>query len=168
MGWTWIDYLLIFYLFTKPLLDLFILCVVIYILGIIYIIFILQEVKAKPAIMAPENEKQTSGVENPAFVSDSSNAVEMVKKSENINNNVVDDVTTAEITKPGFLREFFDLTLALQLVDVIIKKRSGNLRTIVWLILLCNVIFLASLGENDYTYLYTRLKLNWDGEFEIY
>jgi hypothetical protein len=131
--------------------------VIIYILGILYIIFVLKEVKTSPAKTAPENEKSTSGVENPAFVGDSNNGAEMMK-------NVVDDATTAEITKPGFLREFFDPTLALQLIDVIVKKRSGNLRTIVWLVLLCNVIFLASLGENDYTYLFTRLKLNWEGE----
>ena len=149
-------------------LELFTLCVIIYILGILYIIFVLQEVKASPASAAPENEKQTSstdGVENPAFVNDSNNGTEVMKKNENGNNLNSNDGTTAKITKRGFLREFFDPTLALQLVDVIVKKREGNLRILIWLVLLCNLIFLApTLSELDYVYLFTRLKLNWDGE----
>jgi hypothetical protein len=144
------------------LLELFTLCIIIYVIGILYIIFVLQEVQVKSTITktdAAENEKQTTsfGHENPAFVGDNNKGMSSAKNEKNT------IVVTSETTSRGFLREFFDLTLTLQLVDVIIKKRPGNLRTLVWLVLACNVIFLASLGESDLTYLYTRLKLNWDG-----
>lgn len=132
-------------------------CVIIYILGILYIIFILKEVQNKPA--APENEKQTSGLENPAFVGDNNNSM---SPQQQLQLSAKND-TTNEIAKVGFFREFFDITLTLQLVEVITKKRPGNLRIVIWLVLACNIIFLASLGESDLTYLYTRLKLNWDG-----
>lgn len=160
MSCTSIDCFFNLFLSLHSSLELFALCVIIYILGILYIIFVLQEVKASPA-KTSELDKP-SGVDNPAFDSnnDSNNGnMEIMKK------NASDATTaTAEITNRGFLREFFDLTLTLQLVDVIVKKRAGNLRTLIWIVLLTNVIFLASLGESDLTYLYTRLKLNWDGK----
>lgn len=35
--------------------------------------------------------------------------------------------------------------------------------------MLCNIVFLAFLGESDLTYLYTRLKINWSGvEFVLH
>jgi hypothetical protein len=113
-----------------------------------------------------ENEKQnsSSGHQNPAFVGD--NNKDIPSSTTTTVSSVINDVTNAvssDEESKGFFREFFDLTLTLQLVDVIIKKRPGNLRALVWLVLACNIIFLASLGESDLTYLYTRLKLNWDG-----
>ncbi|KAL7026969.1 hypothetical protein ACKWTF_005251 [Chironomus riparius] len=139
---------------------LFTICVIIYIIGILYIIFILQEVKAA----APnniKNEHQLNGEENPTFVNDNNN-LDAPVDSIKIKNDAA-DTTTAELTKKGFLREFFDPTLVLALIDVIFKRRDGNLRNLVWLVIICNIAFLASLGENDFTYLYTRLKINWDG-----
>lgn len=138
-------------------------CVIIYILGILHIIFILQEVKVA-ATDNTRNNEQANGHENPVFVNDSNNVSSTEAPADsNKNNSGHDDVALTEITKKGFLREFFDPTLALQLVDVIFKRRDGSLRNLIWLVLLCNVAFLASLGENDLTYLYTRLKINWDG-----
>ena len=102
-----------------------------------------------------------SGQENPTFVNDNNNVDAPVDNTKTKSD--VDDTTTAELTKKGFLREFFDPTLALALIDVIFKRRDGNLRNLVWLVIICNIAFLASLGENDLTYLYTRLKINWDG-----
>lgn len=128
-------------------------------LGIFYIIFVLQEVKATTATTAPENEKQiqtSGGLENPAFVSDTNKVMTSQTTVKN-------DTMTTEIADRGFFREFFDLTLTMQLVEVITKKRAGNLRMLIWSVLLCNIIFLASLGESDLTYFYTRLKLNWEG-----
>lgn len=133
---------------------------IIYIIGILYIIFILQEVK----VAAPNNsnnEHQLSGQENPTFVNDNNNVDAPVDNTKTKNN--VEDTTTAELMKKGFLREFFDPTLVLALIDVIFKRRDGNLRILVWIVIICNIAFLASLGENDLTYLYTRLKINWDG-----
>lgn len=133
-------------------------------MGILYIIFVLQEVKVAPSALDANGNPQKSsldGIENPAFVADgnqvAANAVAKVNEA------------TAEVTKKGFLREFFDPTLALALVEVVVKKREGNLRKLVFLVLLCNIVFLASLGENDLTYLYTRLKINWSGvEFALH
>lgn len=118
----------------------------------------LQEVKSTQETITTTNAA-TSGHENPAFVSDTNKDMSSTQSEKK------DDTIAAAIIEPsrGFFREFFDLTLTLQLVDVIVKKRPGKLRTLVWLVLACNIIFLASLGESDLTYLYTRLKLNWDG-----
>lgn len=138
-------------------------CVIIYILGILYIIFVLQEVKTNKTTTTTSEaleKKEPSGQENPAFVGDNNNSG---MPSQNQIAEKQDTNTTNEIVNRGFFREFFDLTLTLQLVEVIVKKRSGNLRMLIWLVLLCNIIFLASLGESDLTYLYTRLKLNWEG-----
>jgi hypothetical protein len=141
--------------------ELFALCVIIYVAGIFYIIFVLKEVKVAP--VSSENGKKV-GLENPGFV---------------VEKEIIDKTTSAitiqriekkeEVKQVGFLREFFDPTLALSLVDVVFKKREGNLRKLLFLVLLCNIVFLASLGENDLTYLYTRLKINWSGvEFALH
>lgn len=143
--------------------DLFTLCVIIYILGILYIVFVLQEVKVAPAV-CDENEnieKVVGGIENPAFVGESNQvAIQGTNKV---------DAVASEVVKKGFFREFFDITLALELVEVVFKKREGNLRKLIFLVLLCNIVFLAFLGESDLTYLYTRLKINWSGvEFVLH
>jgi len=134
--------------------------VIIYIIGILYIIFILQEVK----VAAPNNnnEQQLNGQENPTFVNDNNNTDTPVDSTKT-KSDAEEDTTMVELTKKGFLLEFFDPTLALALIDVIVKRRDGNLRNLVWFIIICNIAFLASLGENDLTYFYTRLKINWDG-----
>lgn len=121
----------------------------------------LKEVKVAPA---DSDDHKKAGVENPGFV---------------VEKEIIDKTTSAitiqriekkeEVKEVGFLREFFDPTLALSLVDVVFKKREGNLRKLLFLVLLCNIVFLASLGENDLTYLYTRLKINWSGvEFALH
>jgi hypothetical protein len=142
------------------------LCVLIYTCGILYIIFILQEVKVAPLITeADKNGHNSEGIENPGFVVergvvDKGTSAITIKRNE---------TTTTEVVKVGFLREFFDPTLALSLIDVVFKKREGNLRKLLFLVLICNIVFLASLGENDLTYFYTRLKINWSGvEFALH
>lgn len=132
---------------------------IIYVVGVLYIIFVLKEVQVAPT----ENTTATDGAENPAYLADDG---EDGRKSRM---NVAVDPSTNEIVKKGFFREFFDPTLAMELVQVVFKKREGNLRTFIWIVLLCNVFFLASLGEIDLSYLYTRLKINWSGvEFTLH
>lgn len=138
-------------------------CVFIYTLGILYILLILKEVKVAP-VASTENNGKSDGIENPGFVverevTDKGTSAITIKRNE----------TNVEVAKVGFLREFFDPTLALSLIEVVFKKRDGNLRKLLWLVLVCNIVFLASLGENDLTYLYTRLKINWSGvEFSLH
>lgn len=111
--------------------------------------------------MAPatsEANTKSDGVENPGFVVereviDKGTSAITIKRNE----------ANLQEAKVGFLREFFDPTLALSLIEVVFKKREGNLKKLLWLVLICNFVFLASLGENDFTYLYTRLKINWSG-----
>lgn len=140
-------------------------CVVIYTLGILYIMFVLQEVKVAPdtshAVEKPQ-KSSLDGIVNPAFTTDGNqNSVGAVMKKA--------ELEVEEVTEKGFLREFFDPTLALALVEVVVKKREGNARRLVLLVLLCNIVFLASLGESDLTYFYTRLKINWTGvEFSLH
>lgn len=123
----------------------------------------LQEVKVAPVEALDVNEKSSSvGIENPAFV------VEGNEISDHTIKNKVNEAT-AETTRKGFFREFFDPTLALESIEVVFKKREGNVRKLIFLVLGCNIVFLASLGESDLTYLYTRLKINWSGvEFVLH
>ena len=122
-------------------------------LGILYIIFVLKEVSVESKSVTREEKL---GVDNPTFVNGST--MDIAKKE--IVNSKMENVV---LPNKGFLREFFDPTLALALIDVVIKKRDGLSRTLLLLVIGCNIVFLASLGENDLTYLYTRLKLNWEG-----
>lgn len=131
-------------------------CVLIYTLGILYIIFVLEEIKVELA-----KANKVEGVENPGFTAE--NGAQMMKSP------VGAMKATEEVVNKGFFREFFDPTLAKDLVEVVFKKRSGHLRKLLFLILVCNFVFVASLGENDLTYLYTRLKINWSGvEFALH
>lgn len=151
---------------TRFQTDLFALCVLIYTLGILYIIFVLQEVKVAPATLDENRNSQKAsmdGVENPAFVNDTNQSKVVPLGVSKV------DEATSEVVKKGFFREFFDPTLAMELVEVVFKKREGNLRKLVFLTILCNFVFLASLGESDLTYLFTRLKINWSGvEFVLH
>lgn len=108
--------------------ELFTLCVIIYVLGILYIIFVLQEVKVAP-VVSDENEnieKVVGGIENPAFVGEGNQvAIQGANKV---------DAVTGEVVKKGFFREFFDITLALELVEVVFKKRDGHMRKLVFLV----------------------------------
>ncbi|CRL04803.1 CLUMA_CG017857, isoform A [Clunio marinus] len=100
---------------------LFALCVLIYVLGILYIIFVLQEVKVVPAAVVEVKEKSTQeGIENPAFDADGN----QVKLSNEANKDAVEEAT-GEVLKKGFFREFFDPTLAMALVEVVFKKLLG-------------------------------------------
>ena len=118
----------------------------------------LKEVKFKVAPATSEAVKKIDGVENPGFVVEK----EFIDKTTS-SITIKREEEAVEVKKIGFLREFFDPTLALSLVDVVFRKRDGNTRKLLFLVLLCNIVFLASLGENDFTYLYTRLKINWSG-----
>lgn len=128
----------------------------IYIIGVLYIIFVLKEVK-----VTKSSNDSAVAVDNPAFVNDEKVTVSQMTLSI--------DQSTNEIMDTGFLREFFDPTLTMEIFPVVFKKREGNLRKLILIVLLCNIFFLASLGEIDLTYLYTRLKLNWSGvEFTLH
>lgn len=132
----------------------------IYIVGVLYIVFVLKEVK-----VAPSSNDNAVAVDNPAFVNDNEGDKKFTTSQITLNA----DLATSEITKKGFLREFFDPTLAIEIFQVVFKKREGNLREFILIVLLCNIFFLASLGEIDLTYLYTRLKINWSGvEFTLH
>lgn len=104
-----------------------------------------------------DTKEEKLGVDNPTFVNGST--MDIAKKE--VNSKVGTEIVL--LPDRGFLREFFDPTLALALIDVVVKKRDGLARTLLLLVIGCNIVFLASLGENDLTYLYTRLKLNWEG-----
>lgn len=135
--------------------ELFTICLIIYILGILYILFILQEVKSK------SNDSKNTGLENTAYENDTSASVDATKNAKKIE---IDQGTAeSQQQSKGFLREFFDPTLAKEIFNTVFKKREGNLRNLIWVVIMCNVTFLASLGEIDFLYLYTRLKINWEG-----
>jgi hypothetical protein len=133
---------------------------VIYIVGVLYIVFVLKEVK----VDSKKNESAVA-VDNPAFVTDNDGNQKLAASQLTLDVNLA----TVETTQKGFLREFFDPTLAIDIYQLVFKKRDGNLREYIMIVLLCNIFFLATLGEIDLSYLYTRLKINWSGvEFTLH
>ena len=128
--------------------NLFGISIVIYLLGIFYILFILKEVKVNKE-EAITNGHNTNGKDNPAFTSDGDTNVNSSRPTNGMQ--------VAESTpKKNICAEFFDLTLAIDLFKVFLKKRENNKRMVLYLLVACYFTFYASLGENDFVYLFTR------------
>lgn len=131
------------------------LCIPINLIGVFYIIFVLKEVKReKPAIEA-------SGVDNPGFDNASNDNVLHIREARTTNGRR----PSAEVeTETNFLVDFFNPIVAVQCVQVIMRKRANQGRAIV--ILLFVMYFIAigpAFGEEPNEYNFTRLQLNWGG-----
>lgn len=140
-------------------LDLLLICIPINFIGILYIIFVLKEGKSlKPA--AEEN-----GVDNPTFenidINDTA-AHRPANTKDQRSASVAKD--KGEEKKKNFIIDFFNPIVAVQCIQVIMRKRENKGRSIV--ILLFVMYFIAigpSFGEEPNEYNFTRLQLNWGG-----
>ena len=99
------------------------------------------------------NGETVNGKDNPAFTSDADTNVATI--GTNITNTMqISEAPKAD--KKGFLAEFFDLSLTIDLFKILIKKRDNNKRMVLYLLICCYFVFFASLGENDFIYLFLR------------
>lgn len=141
-------------------LDLFILCLCIYAIGFLYYFFILKEIKKPEEVI---QSTSVNGVDNPAF-----DAIDHVG-----NKNL--DVVKAEVAKAigadkhlnakksNFLKEFFDPTVVLDCIKVCFKVRKNNGRTILIMMILAYLAFVApALGKGEFIYDFARKNMNWN------
>lgn len=109
------------------ILELFILCIPINVAGIFYIIFGMKEIERKPTI-------ELKGVDNPTF----QNGNETVLPEEN--GTTRDNDHPVEKKSKGFLRDFFDPTVAIQCINVITKKRKNGEQTVIIFLIVLHFI----------------------------
>lgn len=129
-------------------------CIPINLIGVFYILFVLKEVKRRKSDM----ELSESGVDNPAFDNDGQMHIR-----ENANGHRA-SITVDGEKKPNFLVDFFNPIVAVQCIQVIMRKRENQGRATV--ILLFVMYFIAigpAFGEEPNEYNFTRIQLNWDG-----
>lgn len=116
--------------------ELFLLCIVINLIGIIYLLFVLREVKHK--------KKNTDGVDNPAYEKSKGDAI------DNQNSNGRRALEMDAPKKPtSCLLDFFNPIVAVECVQMIIKKRAFNARRIIILLLILYFVVQCPSGKID-------------------
>ncbi|GAB0091592.1 uncharacterized protein DMENIID0001_064480 [Sergentomyia squamirostris] len=119
---------------------LFLLCLVIYIVGIIYTIFFIKEVPAPST--QQEKQPETIGV--------------------NLENGTETAAVAEDAKKKNVCLEFFDPTLLKDCIKVVTRKREGNRQLMIILLIAAYFTFLGPpLGETDFIYPFARKKFNW-------
>ncbi|XP_059607866.1 probable peptidoglycan muropeptide transporter SLC46 [Phlebotomus argentipes] len=129
------------YLFEKlGYVYLFLLCLIIYIVGIVYALIFIKEVPA------PRDQEEQKGDTN------GTNGVNLENGQE---------AKTPEKKKNALL-EFFDPTLLKDCIKVLTQKREGNKQILIILLIGAYFTFLGPpLGETDFIYPFARKKFNW-------
>ncbi|CRL01316.1 CLUMA_CG014356, isoform A [Clunio marinus] len=126
----------------------------VHVIGLLYGIFFLKEVKQ-------DKKEPTQSYDNPAFV---------VEANQTNNENTLEIIEPQNDEKAkNACAEFFDPRLAVQCIQTLIKKRDYGARSI--LILLMVMHFLVSgitNGEIQNIFLYQRLILGWDIDTNTY
>lgn len=106
-------------------LDIFLICLPINLAGIFYIIFGMKEVENKPSM-------ELKGVDNPTFTRPNETETNGGTRENELQNG-----HQPEVKSKGFLRDFFDPTVALQAARVILRKREyGAQAVIIFLIII--------------------------------
>lgn len=116
---------------------MFLLCIIINLIGIIYLIFVLSEVK--------HEKKDADGVDNPAYEK---------SKGDTIDNQNSNGRHSLEMDKPkkpkNCCLDFFNPIVAVECVQLIVKSRAFNARRIVILILILYFIVQCPSGKINY------------------
>lgn len=134
-------------------------CIPINLIGVFYILFVLKEVKREK-----EEIELNSGVDNPAFDNDGRL---QLRESQNPSGGRSMSISVNEPKKQTtcyFLLDFFNPIVAVQCIQVLLRKRENQGRATV--ILLFVMYFIAigpAFGEEPNEYNFTRIQLNWDG-----
>lgn len=147
----------LFYL-QNILLDMFLLCILIHVLGIIYIIFFIEEVPSNTPDAKSDVEKEKTvainketGLDNPGYdtTTEGSSASTLEMRFRNKSEEIVaktlpaalPDTMTKE-THKNFIRESFDMFISNFKVFSVVRPFSG--RMILWLVIIGYSIFAFS------------------------
>lgn len=155
------------FIFIVFLSGLLLLCIPINLIGVLYIIFVLKEVKREKPVEGAE----PNGVDNPGFDNGATTDIAPATRSASITNGRRQ--STPPAPKTNFLVDFFNPIVAVQCVQVIMRKRANQGRAIVILIFVMYFVAIGpAFGEEPNEYNFTRLQLNWGGipysEFATY
>lgn len=143
--------------------EIFLLAIFIYIIGLLYGIFWLKEIKV-PVTSGEENggpqppvveSKNGNGVDNMAF-QEASNAAEENKNGQTnagpmaatIPEEGGDAVAAEPRKKKNFCLEFFDPTLALACIEVVRRKRENHKHVLIWLFILSYIVIAGTVQGN--------------------
>lgn len=128
-------------------------------MGVLYIIFILKEVKRKTKNEHVELRK-FGGVDNPAFA----NEAQMNAPESRITNTHAPAEAVAK-KKRNFVYEFFNPIVAVQCYRFVMKKRQNQGQAfLVFLLIMYLVAIGTGFGEDTNEYIFGRIRLNWAGE----
>lgn len=127
-------------------------------MGVLYIIFILKEVKRETK--NEHVELQKSGVDNPAFINEA-----QLNAHESQNTNTHPPAVAAAKKKRNFVYEFFNPIVAVQCYQFVMKKRQNQGQGfLVFLLIMYLVAIGTGFGEDTNEYIFGRIRLNWAGE----
>lgn len=135
--------------------ELLLLCIPINVAGLLYGIFVLKEVDHKNATT------EKNGIDNPGFDNANSDATAQVRSSQNGHHG---PSANPPEEKKNFFVDFFNPTVAVQCLNVIMRKRKNQGRAVI--LLLFFIYFMTvgpAFGEEPNEYNFVRIKLNWDG-----
>lgn len=126
----------------------------VHIIGLIYTLVFLKEVKPKAT--------EDAAYDNPAMEN------ELTSRSQE-STLQIHETAIVEESKRNACLEFFDPRLANQCVKTFFKKREYGVRSIIILLMLMHFITNGiNLGESQNAFLYQRQKLRWDVDTHIY
>ncbi|KAG5676219.1 hypothetical protein PVAND_006068 [Polypedilum vanderplanki] len=140
--------------------QLFAAMIPVHVIGFLYAIFYLKEVK----IEKKEDKKENAAYDNPTMTTTD----EMISTNENIQS--FEELTTETVVKSkNACLEFFDPQLATYCIRSFLKKRENGLRTIIILFMLMHFVMNGiTQGETQNLFLYGRAKLGWDVDKYVY
>lgn len=134
--------------------ELFGMMIPVHIIGVIYTLVFLKEIKSK----APEDAAyENHGLET-----------ELPSRSQE-STLQIHETPTVEESKKNACLEFFDPRLANQCIKTFFKKREYGMRSVIILLMLMHFVTNGiNLGESQNVFLYQRQKLHWDVDYHIY
>ncbi|XP_061398721.1 uncharacterized protein LOC133334405, partial [Musca vetustissima] len=135
------------------------------IIGLLYVIFIIKELKPLATKTDTADASPKTGTENPAY---EVTQLEDLPTAPRHKNNVIDTVDKSPSSKPAkrnALLDFFDPTFAVDYVKFPLKKRPNRGRMLLLLLIMAEIfIIFPAVGESEFWKSFTFKKLNWNGD----
>lgn len=136
------------------LVELFGMMIPVHVIGLLYTLIFLKEVKPKVS--------EDAAYDNPAM------DTELPSRSQE-STLQINEAPVVEESKKNACLEFFDPRLANQCVKTFFKKREYGMRSVIILLMLMHFVTNGlNQGESQSAFLYQRLKLKWDVDTHIY
>ncbi|XP_061398514.1 uncharacterized protein LOC133334242, partial [Musca vetustissima] len=141
------------------------------IIGLLYIIFIIKELKPLATKTDTTDASPKSGTENPAY--EVTQLEDLPTAPRHKNNVIIDTVDKSPTSKPAkrnALLDFFDPTLVVDYVKFPFKKRPNRGRMLLLLLIMAEICIIGpAVGEGEFWKSFTFKKLNWNGnDYSVY